>query len=388
MPSASPSAAAPIVTKPKALPTDLNVILITIDSLRADMPWAGYARPIAPRLTELEAKSVSYANAYALSSYTSMSVGGFLAGNYPGCVKRDGFFFGTYPGDVLMFPERLQQAGIRTLAVQAHGYFKPGSGLNQGFDVWKMVPNLKWNAQTDENVTSPDTERLAEELLADPANTAKRFFAWFHFMDPHDQYVGHKDGTSFGRKARDLYDGEVEYTDKHIGLLLDFVAKQPWAERTAIIVSADHGESFGEHGVYRHGFEVFQSLVRVPWFFVLPGATPKRIEVARSHLDLAPTILELYGVKSEPPLPGASLVAELTGTEQPGERDVIVDLPRTSDNDRRRALVTGHHKIIAYSDDAYFQVYDLAADPDETKDLVKTDKETARARRSTSTRPR
>ena len=378
-PSSAPSVAPKEAAKVSTVAADLNVILITIDSLRADMPWAGYERPIAPRLTELEKRSVSYTNAYALSSYTSMSVGGFLAGNYPGSVKRDGFFFGTYPSDVLMFPERLQQAGVRTLAVQAHGYFKQGTGLSQGFDVWKMVPNLKWNAQTDENVTSPEMEKLAEELLADPANTSKRFFAWFHFMDPHDQYVGHKDGTSFGRKARDLYDGEVEYTDKHVGMLLDFVAKQPWAGRTAIVVSADHGESFGEHGVFRHGFEVFQSLVRVPWFFVLPGVAPKRIDVARSHLDLAPTILDLFGVKAEPPLPGASLVAEITGGEQPGERDVIVDLPRTSDNDRRRALVTGKYKVIAYSDDAYFQVYDLAADPDETKDLVKSDKETARA---------
>jgi arylsulfatase A-like enzyme len=372
----APSAASGATAK---LPADLNVIMITVDSMRADMPWAGYERPIAPRLTELEKKSVSYTKAYALSSYTSMSVGGFLAGNYPGCVKRDGFFFGTYPNDVLMFPERLQQAGVRTMAVQAHGYFKPGTGLSQGFDVWKIVPGLKWNAQTDENVTSPEMEKMAEEMLSDPQNTSKKFFAWFHFMDPHDMYVSHKDGTSYGKKARDLYDGEVEYTDKHIGMLLDFIAKQPWASKTAIVVSADHGEAFGEHSIFRHGFEIFQSLVRVPWFFVIPGVPAKHVDVARSHLDLAPTVLDLLGVKADPPLPGASLVAEMTGQEQPGERDVIVDLPRTSDNDRRRALITGKYKVIAYSDDAYYQVYDLETDPDETKDLVKSDKETARA---------
>ena len=72
-----------------------------------------------------------------------MSVGGFLAGNYPGAVKRDGYFFGTYPKDVLMFPERLQAASVRTMAIHGHGYFKPGTGLSQGFDVWKIVPNLK-----------------------------------------------------------------------------------------------------------------------------------------------------------------------------------------------------------------------------------------------------
>lgn len=375
-PASAASAAASAA--PGKLPENMSVILLTIDSMRADMPWAGYPRPIAPRLTELEKRSVSYTRAYALSSYTSMSVGGFLAGDYPAAVKRDGYFFGTYPKDVLMFPERLQAAGVKTMAVQGHGYFKPGTGLSQGFDLWKIVPNLKWNAQTDENVTGPKMEEMAEEMLRDPANTSGRFFAWFHFLDPHDQYMSHKEVTSYGRKARDLYDGEIEFTDLQVGKLLDFIAQQPWASRTAIIVSADHGESFGEHGVFRHGFEIFQNLVRVPWFFHVPGVAGRRVEAPRSHLDLAPTILEMLSVKADPPLRGTSLVPELLGQVKPLPRDVIVDLPRTSDNDRRRALITGSHKVIAYSDDAYFQVYDIEADPDEKIDLVKTDKETAR----------
>jgi choline-sulfatase len=374
--SASSAAAPPRASK---LPENLNVILLTIDSMRHDMPWAGYPRAIAPRLTELEKNSVSYTRGYALSSYTSMSVGGFLAGEYPSSMKRDGFFFGTYPKDVLMFPERLQAAGVRTLAIQGHGYFKPGSGLSQGFDVWKIVPNLKWNAQTDENVTGPRMEAMAEELLGDPANTGGRFFAWFHFLDPHDQYMPHKECTAWGKKARDLYDGEIEFTDLQVGKLLDFIGKQPWAARTAIVVSADHGESFGEHGVYRHGFEVFQNLVRVPWFFHVPGVQPRRVDAPRSHLDLAPTMLELFGVKNDPPLRGASLVPELLGQVQPMEHDVIVDLPRTSDNDRRRGLISGKYKLIAFSDDAYFQLYDIEADPDEKTNLMKTDKETAAA---------
>jgi arylsulfatase A-like enzyme len=373
--AAASGSAAPVAAG--KLPENLNVLLLTIDSMRADMPWAGYPRAIAPRLTELEKRAVSYTRAYALSSYTSMSVGGFLAGDYPGTVRRDGYFFGTYPKEVLMFPERLQAAGVRTMGIQAHGYFNKGTGISQGFDVWKLVPGLKWNSQTDENVTSPKMEAMAEEMLGDPANTGGRFFAWFHFLDPHDQYMSHKDGTDWGRKGRDLYDGEIEFTDKHIGKLLDFIEKQPWAARTVIIVSADHGESFGEHGVFRHGFEVFQNLVRVPWFFVLPGVPGRHIDVSRSHLDLAPTILDLLAVKADPPFRGQSLVSELTGQTPPAARDVIVDLPRTSDNDRRRALITGQYKVIAYSDDAYFRVYDLDADPDEKVDLVKTDKEKA-----------
>src|SRR6185295_10423117 len=98
---------------PTRPPPDLNVLLITIDSLRADMPWAGYERAIAPRLTELEKRAVSYTHAYTLSSYTSMSLGGLLGGRYPGELERDGYFFGTYPPRVLLFPEKLREAGIR-----------------------------------------------------------------------------------------------------------------------------------------------------------------------------------------------------------------------------------------------------------------------------------
>ncbi|MFO0658215.1 MAG: sulfatase [Polyangiaceae bacterium] len=379
-PVASGSAAPAVTAQPSAAPSKpLNVVLITIDSLRADMPWAGYPRAIAPRLTELESKSISYTNAYALSSYTSMSVGGFLAGEYPGAVKRDGYFFGSYPKDVLMFPERLQAAGIRTMGAFAHKYFTPkAAGFEQGFDVYKLVEGLKWDATTDPNVTAPKHEALAEEILGDPANTGKQFFAWFHFMDPHDQYVQHKETQEWGKKARDHYDSEVEYTDQHLGKLFDFITKQPWGENTAIVISADHGESFGEHNVYRHGFELYQNLIRVPWFFYVPGAKAKRIDVPRSHVDMAPTILELMGVKADPPLRGTSRKAEIFGEKEPDACDVIVDLPRTSDNDRRRALISGKYKVIAFGDDSSFQVFDIEADPEEKRNLAKHDKETAK----------
>src|SRR6185503_12331823 len=140
---------------PKGPPPNLNILFLTVDSLRADMPWAGYERPIAPNLTEFEKRAVSYTHAYALSSYTSMSVGGLLGGRYPGEMKRDGNFFGRYR-DNKMFPERLQAAGVRTLAAHAHLYFRKGAaGFDKGFDVYEMVPGLKWNATTDENITGP-----------------------------------------------------------------------------------------------------------------------------------------------------------------------------------------------------------------------------------------
>ena len=252
-------------------------------------------------------------------------------------------------------------------------FIKGAAGFDRGFDVYDIVPGLTWNASTDENISSPKSERAAERMLGNAVNTAGRFFAWFHFLDPHDQYQRHPGGPNFGNRARDIYDGEVAFTDRYIGKLLDFVATQPWGQRTVIVFSADHGEAFGEHNFWRHAFELWQPLIRVPWMFVVPGAAPKHIDENRSHLDMAPTILDLMGVPHEG-MEGRSLVSEIFGREEPAHRDVIVDLPRTSDSDRRRAVIHDNYKLIAYGDDAYYQVYNLELDPGETRSIEKTER--------------
>lgn len=365
-----PAAAVDAAPSKPALPADLNVLVLSIDSLRADMPWSGYPRPIAPRLTELEKRSVSYTHAYAVSSYTSMSLGGFLGGRLPSGMKRSGYFFGKYPPENVMFPELLKDGGVQTLAAHAHGYFKE-SGFDQGFDVWEIVPGIAFKNETDPNVTSPAHEALAEKVLA---QVKGRFFAWFHFLDPHDQYLSHeKDGIApYGPSLRDRYDAEVTFTDRYVGKLLDFVEAQPWGKKTMIVVTSDHGESFGEHGRYAHGFELWENLVRVPLFFAIPGVAPRRIDVPRSAIDLAPTFCEVFGVAPDAGFEGKSLVPELLGGPAP-ERDVVVDLPMTSDNDKRRAIVHGTSKIIAFGKEESLKLFDLAADPEEKKEIVRGD---------------
>ncbi len=382
-PTASPSvvdASAPVTVDAgaptAAAPTDYNVIVLSVDSLRADMPWAGYPRAIAPRLTELERRSVSYTEAYAISSYTSMSLGGLLGGKLPGEMKRSGFFFGKYPDENVMFPEVLQAHGVRTIAAHAHGYFK-GAGFEQGFDRYEIVPDIVFKNETDPNVTSPQHEAIAEKQLGDPELDTKRFFAWYHFLDPHDMYMAHeKDGiAAYGSKLRDRYDAEVTFTDRYLGKLLDFIDGRPWGKRTVVIVTADHGEAFGEHGQFGHGFEVWQNLVRVPLFVHLPGVAARRIDVPRSAIDLAPTILDLLEVKEGREalaLEGESLVPELRGGPTP-PRDVVIDLPMTSDSDKRRALVHGHLKIIAFGKEESLKLYDLEADPEEKAPISRGD---------------
>ena len=374
--SAAPSVGAGVALAAdptKAPQSKLNVLFLTIDSLRADMPWNGYARDIAPVLSAFEKKAVSYTRAYAISSYTAMSLGGLLGGRYPSEMERSGYFFSSYPDSVVMFPELLQKAGIRTLAGHAHFYFDQKAGFRQGFDAYEIVAGLSADNTTDKNVTSPQHVEMARKMLSDKANTGKTFFAWFHFLDPHDQYMPHEGIGPYGKSARDKYDAEVTFVDQYVGKLLEFVDQQPWGKDTAVIISSDHGEAFGEHKMHRHGFEIYEMLVRVPLMIRAPGITPRRIDTPRSAMDLPPTFLELTGAPPEPGFQGKSLVPEMYG-KPVEERDVIVDLPRTSDNDRRRALVRGKHKLISFGDDDGYGLYDVVADPLEKDDLKRKDK--------------
>ncbi len=350
----------------------MNVVLLTIDSLRADMPWAGYPRPIAPRLTELHARSVAYTRAYATSSFTSKSVAGLLTGRLPSELARTGSFFTKYldPKDFLC--TTLGAEGIPCVGGHAHAYFGKGqSGFEHGFGTWRLVPNIPFDYQTDPYVTSDKLTPLAMEMLTDVARTteasSRPFFAWFHYMDPHDEYKPHPGQPTFGTRARDLYDGEVLFTDTWVGKLLDFIESQPWATRTAIVVTADHGEAFGEHDMTRHAHELWEELVHVPMFFVVPGAAPRTIDTPRAHLDLVPTFAELLGAKVEGRR-GKSLVSELYGA--PAEpRDVLLDLPEDDYNERRRGLVHGTWKLVARGSDVRFSLFDLEADPKESEDL-------------------
>jgi arylsulfatase A-like enzyme len=373
--TAAPSAAAESApgAAPAGAPREpLNVILLSIDSLRQDMPWAGYPKPIAPNLTKLAAESVVYRHAYSVSSYTAKSVGAFLTSRYPSSLYRSGYFFTDYAKSNTFLAEVLQEHGIRTMGVHGHMYFGRGKQLDQGFDVWELVPKITFDATTDKNVTSDKMTDIGIRLLSDPANTGKPFFAWLHYLDPHDEYMKHPESPDFGKDNRGRYDSEVFFTDLHVGRLLDFARKQPWWNKTAVIVTADHGEAFGEHGMYKHAFWLWDVLTRVPLIVHAPGAAPAQIDANRSQIDLAPTILDLAGVHDVPPtFAGRSLVPEIYGVEKPQNRDpIVLDLPQDGQNPEVRAVIQGNMKLIDYAA-VRSELYDLAEDPDELHDLAK-----------------
>src|SRR6202035_4143392 len=112
--------------------------------------------------------------------------------------------------------------------------------------------------------TSRGLADAAISLLKDPEITEGRFFLWVHFLDPHNQYLRHPGFSKFGNAPRDLYDGEVAFTDFHIARVVDVLDASSLAERTVVVITGDHGEAFGEHGAYFHGREVWEEIVRVP----------------------------------------------------------------------------------------------------------------------------
>jgi len=285
-----------------------------------------------------------------------------------------------------MLAERLRDgANVRTLAGHCHWYFRFPTGLSQGFDVWDTRAIPPGMGDNDATITSDRMSALALRLLQDPDNTSSRFFAWFHFFDPHAQYVAHKGAPEFKgpSMAKNLYDQEVWFTDMHIGKVLDFIAQQPWGDKTAVIVTADHGEAFADHGMSWHGQEIWESLVRVPLIVYVPGVPPRTVSAKRSHIDIVPTVLELFGLPVEANegdadgtarLRGQSLLRDVGGAAErdPEERDVYIDMPAGPYNGPRRALIsgTGPGLKLLHSGGAAYQLYDLAADPNEKRDLA------------------
>lgn len=366
------------------VPHKPNVVLITIDTLRWDLGYMGNPRAVSAQLDALARRSIVFEHAYSLASYTSKSIGPLLIGKYGSETHRGWSHFNTFGSDETFVQERLRKAGVRTLSVQGHWYFKENTGLGRGFDVLDLSGAPKVLQQEgDRSVISDRITDAAIAQLGKSENTSNPFYLWVHYLDPHAEYVKNA-AFDFGGKERDLYDSEVAFTDAQVGRLLDFIAKSSFGERTVVIVTADHGEAFGEHKMIRHGFEVWDELVRVPLIISIPGLPARRVSERRGAIDLVPTLLDLFQVP--PPsgqgndfVSGESLLADLT--LPPGHevkpKIVFVDMTAGPNNAERQAFIEHDLKLIVSSGRA-LGLYDLAQDPGEKRDLL--DDDAARAK--------
>ncbi|HKO90233.1 MAG TPA: sulfatase [Polyangiaceae bacterium] len=370
--TAADPAVAQAPSAPQQRPSEaLSVILITVEALRADMPWAGYARPIAPTLTQLAAESAVWRHQHSVSSHTPQAIATLLSGRYPSTLYRDGAFATSYAADNTFFPELLHAQGIRTIGVPAGEFFRKGKGFEQGFDVWELVAGGEGSPAAADSSSSAQSATRLIELLGQPQNTAGQFFAWAHFMDPHQPYLAHPEVGDFGKQPRDLYDSEVAFTDHWLGKVLEFARQQVWWKRTALIVVGDHGEALGEHGASAQGADLWQVLLQTPLLIRAPGARPVQIEPARSHLDLAPTIVELMGVAPSAAFQGQSLMAELYGAPAAPRPALLFELCEDAQNPGWRALLSGDDKFMVPGvANGPERLFDLKQDPGELANVA------------------
>lgn len=374
LPKASDAPSEVAVSGRKALPEHLNVVLISIDTLRQGEGTSGSARPVTPNLDRLSQDSVVFDRAYSLASYTAKSVGPFLIGKYSSETHRDWSHFNRFTKKDVFVAQRLQQANVHTVSVQGYWYFFANTGLERGFDVInKSAAPALVTVDGDSNTNGDKVSDAALSELAKPELLQQPFFMWIHYVDPHSEYVPHQ-GFDFGNSSRQRYDGEVAFVDHQVGRVLDALEKSLFYDRTAIIVTSDHGEAFAEHGMIRHGFELWEELVRVPLIVRVPGVNPRHVQARRSAIDLAPTILDLSGV----PLPaysptdflsGSSLVPDLLSAGEPPARPVFIDMAAGPNNQDRQALIDDDKKLVASGGRA-LSLYDLASDPAEKNDLL------------------
>jgi arylsulfatase A-like enzyme/Tfp pilus assembly protein PilF len=352
-----------------------DVLLVTIDTLRADAAgFAGNTRVETPTLDRLAAAGRVFDDAHAHNVVTLPSHANILTGLLPfqhGVRDNSGF---VLPSGVPTLAALLKEAGYATGAFVAAFPLDSQFGLNRGFDVYDE--SFPRGSDPAEFVMA---ERRGDQVVA-AARTwwngqrGKRRFLWLHLYDPHAAYAPPEPFAS--RYRGNPYLGEVAATDSFLAPLLSPFL-QGRESPGLVIVTADHGEALGDHGELTHGLFAYESTLKVPLIVWGADVTPQRDSRAARHVDIVPTVLEYLDLKAPQGLPGRSLLA--AADPQP---EVYFEALSTSLNRGwapLRGLLRERKKLV---DLPLPELYDLAADPEEERNLYAVERRTAGALRA------
>jgi arylsulfatase A-like enzyme/Flp pilus assembly protein TadD len=291
-----------------------NVLLITIDTLRADR-LSCYSQEFVqtPNMDSLAKKGVIFTRAFANNPTTLPSHTNILLGLSPLChgVRENTNF--VVQEKFVTLAEHLKSFGYATGAFIGGYPLHSRFGLAQGFDIY------------DENYEAKDYMKLSAgerraEAVIDPAldwvkKQESPWFLWIHCFDPHDPY---EPPQLFGARYPDsLYDGEVAYVDFQLGKVISFLNEDNLFDRTVIVFTGDHGESLGQHGEKTHGYLAYNTTIWIPFFLAAPGFESGQIEQYVCHMDIFPTVCDLLGIKKPDSLQGLSLLACFNGKTLP-----------------------------------------------------------------------
>jgi arylsulfatase A-like enzyme len=335
-----------------------NVLLITIDALRADhlTPY-GYARDTSPQLGRLAQESVVFERAYTSAPHTSFALASLLTGHPAMSLSERGLL-----DDRPTLADLARANGYRTAAFFPPAVFFVDGERFESFRQRAFGFERMFAKDLPETSSAPEMTDRILAYLAD--QMPERFLVWAHYFAPHEPYVDHPDGPpGFGKRAVDRYDGEILWVDREIGRLVATVrARHP---RTIVVITADHGEEFGEHGGAYHGTTLFDEQVRVPLIVSIPDVTPRRIGRAVSTTSLVPTLLDLVGIDADVDFDGPTLTPWLAGDDAAAHRPDPVFV----ENAQHRMVVSGHDKLLCATRNDDCVLYDLARDPAELVDL-------------------
>jgi arylsulfatase A-like enzyme len=383
-----------------------NIVLITVESVRSDhVGCFGYERDTMPSLCALAAEGARFDNAYSVTSWTLPAHASLFTGLYPAVHQVVGSR-GRLDDSYTTLAEVLTAAGYQTAGFVSGPFLQPQHNLNQGFEIYDASPsNPEGNRAAHADVTNPGMEALIDRFLTDGRDVARPLFLFAYLWDPHYDYIppspfdsvftppdavpivvtGYETsdvvhpGISAGELAYVIsqYDGELSCTDALLGRLWRRLRDLGLWDDTYVIVTADHGEEFFEHGNKGHRNNLYEESVHVPLVVKSPGAAAP-LEDGRpvSLVDLFPTVLDFAGVDPPAELHGRSLARapdpdrtlffELmtewaVRNERTGELELETDL--------WLAARAADHKLVMGRNDNRVELFDLASDPGEQRPL-------------------
>ena len=339
----------------------LNLVLVVIDTLRADhLGCYGYNRDTSPNLDALAERSAVFDRAYTHSPWTLPSLASILTGLEPyqhGLSKWEH----KLDTDHLTLAEVLQGQGYRTAAGVGHYILKPGYHFDQGFEAYDFSVLEKGSPHrisSSAHISNFGIQQLAW-WRREP------FFLFLHYFDPHNDYLAHPK-FPFGDSDMDRYDSEVAYTDHHLGRFLDQLEERGLMEHTVVVVIADHGEEFLDHGHTKHTVYLYDEVIRIPLLIWVPGFGPRRIPNVVAETQLAPTILSLLGLELPPSFQAPVLPYEPEGFTEGVDTRVYAETMRDSN---KRAIIDEDWKLIHDRRKRTRELYHLGDDPGERNDL-------------------
>ncbi len=356
-------------------PQDLNVLIFTLDTTRADhIGCYGYRQIETPNIDRIADQGVLFKNATSQVPLTLPSHCSIFTGTYPlyhGVRDNGGFYLDS---DKETLSKVLQKSGWTTSAFVGAFVLDSRWGLNQGFDYYyDNFDFAKYKTISLDSVQREGGEVVKAFSDWFASNSGKKFFSWIHFYDPHTPYEPPEPyKTKYESQPWGLYDGEIAYVDALIGRVVDELTNKNLLEKTILIIAADHGESLGEHNESSHGFFIYDATQSVPLIVRIPSSRlmGKTIESQVENVDIMPSILELLGLPIPREVQGKSFLSLILGEKGDQDRLAYSETfyPRYHYGwSELKSLRTPQYKFIQAPRP---ELYDLVNDPGELCNLL------------------